>query len=509
MTTRPLIGLYAALALAACGGGSGTPTPPPPPPPSNMPPSVTVTLSATTFEENGTGTAASASASDPDGDTVALSLSGDDAALFTLDASTGDIAFAAPPDFEAPTDANGDNVYEASIVADDGSGGTDTAAFQITVSDVEALPTFTEVGRGFSFVTYADALPVTDGRILVLEKSGRARLFDPENGSINGDDFLDLSERIGTAGEGGLLGFAIPPDFVTSQQIYFYVTDTDGAIEVRRYDLFAAQLADVTTQTVIISIPHPRDNHKGGWLGFDADGLLLVPTGDSGGAGDPDEVAQDPQSLLGKVLRIDVTGDDFPADDMRNYSIPPGNTYDDPADGRPEIFALGLRNPFRASFDPATGDLLIADVGQNEREEINRLPMDDSSLNFGWNLREGTLPFRGDAVGLTNPVAEYEHGNGPTQGNSITGGVVVDGESEVLDNAYVFADYSSDNIWAIPADATNTANPLFGDEFRYVNDELLIGSERPSGITSIRKDAAGRLIVATLDGEIYRLEERE
>ena len=491
--------------LAACGGGGGNPTPTPPP--TNSMPDVTV--ASATVDENTSGVVTTASATDADGDSVTLSLTGTDAALFALDAATGDITFAAVPDFEAPADADGDNVYEASVTGNDGNGATDTESFQITVSDVEPLPTFTEIGTGFSFVTYADALPGTNGKLLVLEKGGRARLLDPATGTVNTTDFLDVSARISSVGEGGLLGFAVPTDFATSQQIYTYVIAPDRAIEVRRYDLDTAETADVATETVIISIPHPRDNHKGGWLGFDANGFLVVPTGDSGGAGDPDEVAQDPQSLLGKVLRLDVTADAFPADPGRNYAVPAGNTFTDPAVGAPEIFALGLRNPFRAAFDPATGDLLIADVGQNEREEINRLPMDDSSLNFGWNIREGSLAFRGDQAGLTLPIAEYEHGNGPTQGNSITGGVVYDGESAVLDEAYVFADFSSDNIWAIPSSTAQSATPLFGDSFRFVNDELLLGSEQPSGITSLRLDETGNLIVATLGGSIYKLEERE
>ena len=503
------LGLCTAAFVAACGGGGSAPAPSPTPP-SNSAPQVTVSVASATFEENSTATVAQSTATDADGDTVTFSLSGPDAAAFAI-AANGDVTFANAPDFEMPADADGDNVYEASVTGSDGNGGTDAAAFQVTVTDVAALPTFAEVASGFAFPTYAAELPGTNGKLLVLEKGGRARLFDPGTGAINPVDFYDFGATISTVGEGGLLGFTVPDDFTTSQRIYFYVVGTTGAIEVRALDLATTETADPATETTIISIPHPRDNHKGGWLGFDANGFLVVPTGDSGGSGDPDGVAQNPQSLLGKVLRLDVSTDAFPADPNRNYAIPAGNTFADAADGAPEIFAVGLRNPFRASFDPASGDLLIADVGQNEREEINRLPMDDSSLNFGWNAREGSLAYNmgANSPAFTLPIAEYEHGDGPTQGNSITGGSVYDGQSAALRNAYVFADFSSGNIWTIPADTQLAATPLFGDSFTRVNDDLLIGSAQPSGVVSLTVDSQNRLFVTTIGGRVFRLDEEE
>ena len=503
------IGLVTTIFIAACGGGGSAPAPNPTPP-SNSAPQVSVSVAAATVQENSTPTVAEATATDADGDTVTLTLSGPDASAFAIDAD-GNVTFANAPDFETPTDTDGDNVYEASVTGSDGNGGSDVATFEVTVTDLVPLPTFTEVTDAFSFPTYAAELPGTNGKLLVLEKGGRARLLDPATGAVNAVDFHDFSATLNTAGEGGLLGFAVPDDFTTSQRIYFYVVGTTGAIEVRALDLATTETADPSSETTIISIPHPRDNHKGGWLGFDANGFLVVPTGDSGSSGDPDGVAQNPQSLLGKVLRLDVSTDAFPADPNRNYAIPAGNTFANAADGAPEIFAVGLRNPFRASFDPASGDLLIADVGQNEREEINRLPMDDSSLNFGWNAREGSLAYNmgADSPAFTLPIAEYEHGDGPTQGNSITGGTFFDGGSDALSDAYVFADFSSDNVWTIPADTALASTPLFGDSFTRVNDDLLLGSESPSGIVSLTADSQNRLFVTTIGGTIYQLEEQE
>ena len=503
--------LLLATALASCGGG-GPNVPTPPPAPSNSAPDVTVAVGASAVAENATGVVAEASATDADGDAVTLSLSGDDATQFTLDPATGDISFAAAPDFETPGDTDGDNVYSATVEASDGNGGTDSAAFEITVTDLAPLPIFLEVASGFSQPVYAEELSGTGGQILVLEKTGRARLVDPATGVINATDFLDARGTISDVGEGGLLGFAVAPDYATSGDIYFHVNNLAGDTEIRRYTLAAGATdrVDPASAEVIIQVGQPLNNHNAGSIGFDGNGLLIIPLGDGGGAGDPNGFSQNTQSLLGKVLRLDVSGDAFPADANRNYIIPPGNTFINPADGLPEIYAIGLRNPFRSSFDPATGDLMIADVGQDEREEINRLPMDDSSFNFGWNVREGTLRFTGaDSAAFTGPIAEYEHGNGPTQGNSITGGVVYEGEPGGLATGYIFADFSSANIWTIPADTANGPSPLFGTDFTLLNDNLLVGSERPNGVTGFSVASDGTLYLTTIDGNLYRLEERE
>ena len=487
-------------------------TPPPTTPPSgsdNRAPVLSVSSSAPSTEENAVGPLATVAATDADGDTVTLSLQGPDAARFVV--SNGELAFREAPDFEAPTDADGNNVYEFAVVADDGNAGTARESVSVSVSDLVPLPTFVEAATGFQQPTYAAELPQTGGKLLVLEKQGRLRLVDPGTGAINAEDFLSLSD-ISTNSERGVLGFAVAADYATSRQIYVHVSNSDGDTEIRRYTLApnSTERADPASAQLVIRVAQPFSNHNAGWIGFDANGYLVVPLGDGGSGGDPQGNAQNTQSLLGKVLRLDVAGDDYPDDPLRNYAIPPGNTFADASDGRPEIFAVGLRNPFRSSFDPATGDLLIGDVGQNAREEINRLPMDDATRNFGWNIREGSIAFGdgGNPEGLTLPIVEYEHGAGPTQGMSVTGGVMFDGESDIFDDAYVFADFISQNIWTVPSGASGPG-PVTGDDFGRVNDDLLLDSAQPNRIVSFSVSSDNRLYVTSIDGTVYRLEERE
>ena len=498
-----------ALTLMACGGGGGGDAPvTPPPPAANSAPEVTSAATAAT-NENETGVVYTVTARDAESDTLTFGVEGADAGALAINAATGALRFARAPDFEAPSDADADNVYNITVTATDPSGAVGRQAVALAVLDLEPLPEFTRVVEGLDFPTYAAELPGTD-RLLVLEKRGRLRLADPDTGVIDANDFLVPSD-LGSEGEGGVLGFAVPGDFATSRLIYIYLTNARQDSEVRRYRVSAdGRRADPASMETVIRVDQPDRfaNHRAGWIGFDANGFLVVPLGDGGGAGDPDNRAQDPQDLLGKVLRLDVSGDAFPDDPVRNYAIPPGNTFADARDGRPEIFAMGLRNPFRSSFDPLTGDLLIADVGQNAREEINRLPMDDSSLNFGWNIREGTLGFRGDQAGLTAPIAEYEHGSGPFQGNSITGGVAYNGEAPATRDAYIFADFASGNIWSIPLDTPQGA-ALFGSDLNSLSENLRSGTPRPSGVVSFATDSTGRLFVATIDGNIFRLDESE
>jgi glucose/arabinose dehydrogenase len=229
--------------------------------------------------------------------------------------------------------------------------------------------------------------------------------------------------------------------------------------------------------------------------------------GDGGGGRDPDNLAQDPTTLLGKISRIDVTADDFPSDPDRDYAIPAGNTFANAADGRAEIFAIGLRNPYRSSFDPDSGDLLIADVGQNAIEEVSRLPMDDSSLNFGWRFKEGTQDYIGTTTEtLTPPVIEYSHGNGPRQGRSITGGVVYTGPVEALQNAYLFADFISDNVWAVPEADMTLGSTVSSNAFQILTDTLQPDAGALSRITSFSEDADRNLYITTIGGDIFRME---
>jgi hypothetical protein len=265
---------------------------------------------------------------------------------------------------------------------------------------------------------------------------------------------------------------------------------------------------DPATADVILTLAQPFANHNGGWLGFSNDGLLYIPTGDGGSAGDPQNNAQNPNSLLGKVLRLDVSGDDFPADPDRDYRIPAGNAFPGGAGGAPEIFALGLRNPFRASVDALTGDLFLGDVGQGTVEEIDRLGPAEAGANFGWNLREGTQPYNGgaDSPAFTRPVAEYTHGTGPTEGRSVTGGYVYRGPIAPIRDRYVFGDFISGNVWAVPAASLVAGQTAAASAFTRLNPQLVPDAGSLTQITSFGLDDAGRLYIVSFGGDVFRVE---
>ena len=500
----------ASLALAACSGGGGNNRSGNPVAPANSGPQFT-SANTVSVEENTAGAFYVATANDADGDTLtfALNVSGD-GALFSLDASNGDLRFLDVPDFESPADVDADNVYEISISVSDGTS-SDTLSLTITVTNVQQAARLALVASGFSQPLYLEGLPDGTGRVLVLEKTGLIHLLNPNSGTVDSVPFLDLTGSISSNGERGLLGLTFSPDFENDRTFFVNVTNLSGDTEIRRYQTFATTSgqADPASEDIILTIAQPASNHNAGWIGFDANGFLIIPTGDGGGSGDPFGNARDPNSLLGKVLRIDVTADDFPGDDSRDYAIPNGNTFDaNPGAGAPEIYAIGLRNPYRASFDPGSGDLLIADVGQNAIEEIDRLPMTDSSFDFGWNLREGTLAFNGGAndPSFAAPVAEYGHGTGPTEGRSITGGYVYTGPVESFQNQYIFADFISSNIWSVPVENLINGQTVSASEFSVLTDDIAPQGGTLAQISSFGLDTEQNLYVISLSGVIYRLD---
>lgn len=262
-------------------------------------------------------------------------------------------------------------------------------ALAVTVTDTDtdtaSVPfRVRRVVTGLASPVFLAPVPDGSGRVFVVELPGRVRLLAPMTGIVATTPFLDLTGQLSTDGERGLLGFATAPDFATSGVFYVFVTDPAGTIEVRRYRTLAGNpdRADPASGDAILRVPHPRSNHNGGWLGFGPDKLLYIAIGDGGGAGDPDNNGQDPGTLLGTILRVDPASDAFPADPARDYAIPAGNPFA-VAGGAPEVWAYGLRNPLRNSFDPATGNLLIGDVGQGAVEEIDFMRPTDGGANFG------------------------------------------------------------------------------------------------------------------------------
>ncbi|MGO4223400.1 PQQ-dependent sugar dehydrogenase [Lysobacter sp. TAF61] len=505
-----LAGLVAALtaALAACGGGGGRPrgSVSPPPSPANRPPVFTSGATATVPED----TAAvfyTATATDPDGNAITFSLAGgvDQARLRIT--SAGALSFVAAPDFEQPVDANGDNVYLVTIAASDGTVSV-TQSLSITVTDVRgAAFRVRRIASGLNFPIFIAPMPDSSGRLFVVEREGRIRIMTA-NGSVSATPFLDLTGTISIDGERGLLGFATAPDFFTSGRFYVFVTAPDGTIEVRRYLTIAGDLnrADPTSGDAILRVVHARNNHNGGWIGFGPDRMLYVAIGDGGGAGDPDNNGQNTNTLLGKILRLDPAGDAFPADPDRDYAIPAGNPFAS-AGGAPEVWAYGLRNPFRNNFDTQTGNLLIGDVGQGAIEEIDLMRPGDGGANFGWPILEGTAVFRGGpTAGMTPPVAQYSHGTGPVNGSSVTGGLVYRGPVESLLGEYIFADFVRPNIWSLPIARLVPGTTLQANEFTLRNGDFTPDTGAPTNIVSINADNAGQVYLVDFDGEIFVIE---
>jgi glucose/arabinose dehydrogenase len=351
-------------------------------------------------------------------------------------------------------------------------------------------------------------VPDNSGRVFVVERTGRIRILSPATGAVAATPFLDVSSETTTDGERGLLGLAPAPDFATTGTFYIYVTNAAGDIEVRGYRTLPGDRdrADAASGDVILTVAHPtNNNHYGGWIAFGPDHFLYIAIGDGGGAGDTPDNAQNTNVLLGKILRIDPAIDGFPGDASRDYAIPAGNPFA-VAGGRPEIWAYGLRNPFRNSFDPATGDLWIGDVGQNAREEIDLMRPTDGGANFGWHVFEGTAVFDGPAIaGTVPPVAEYLHGTGDRRGNVVIGGIVYRGPVESLRGQYVFADEGNGNLWSIPVSQAVIGTTIASDAFTVRRSDFAPDAGAIDNPASFGIDQAGNLYIVDLDGEIFEL----
>ncbi|MEZ5399286.1 MAG: PQQ-dependent sugar dehydrogenase [Bryobacteraceae bacterium] len=349
----------------------------------------------------------------------------------------------------------------------------------------------TRVAGGFTAVVDIQSARDGSGRLFLAQQNGVIRVI--ENGAARAEPFLDISSRTLRNGECGLLGIAFPPGFAGKG--HFYVDYTDRTCQnsiVARYRLVDNNTADPGSEEVLLRQAQPFRNHNGGQLQFGPDGFLYVGFGDGGSAGDPGDRAQDRQSLLGKLLRIDP---ETPAGGAA-YAIPVSNPFAGNPAYRPEIWALGLRNPWRFSFDRETGDLWIGDVGQDRAEEVNYHPAAAAAgENFGWRLMEGLQCFNPrtncDRTGLTPPVHEYTRERGDV---SITGGYVYRGRrSPELLGAYIYADYATGRMWAMRREGTGFVNrPLHEAGFQ---------------VSTFGQDEAGEIYVSNFGGGVvYRIE---
>lgn len=348
-----------------------------------------------------------------------------------------------------------------------------------------------QINVSLSFPVFATAPADGTRRLFIVERSGVIKILNLDTQQLLPTPFLTVT-GIATAGEQGLLGLAFHPNFSLNGFFYVYLSNTSGDSEIRRYTVSANPNVANTTSTPVITISQLMPdgttrftNHKAGWLGFGQDGFLYVALGDGGGGGDTFNNAQNLNSLLGKMLRLNVDMDAF-ADPAKNYAIPAGNPFAGAIPGADEIWAFGLRNPWRPSFDRGTGNLYIADVGQGAREEVNVATAASgggNGVNYGWKIMEGTLCFSPpcNTPGLTPPLVEYDHSGGAC---SITGGYVYRGAAiPALQGTYFYGDFCAG----------------FVRSFKLVNGEQSSWPAlNPGGdITSFGEDEAGELYIMT------------
>ncbi len=340
--------------------------------------------------------------------------------------------------------------------------------------------------EGLDSPVYATGTADESGRLFALEQPGRIRIIGTD-GSVATTPFLDIRDRIISGGERGLLGLALHPDFATNGRLFVdYTQAPDGATVISEFQA-KGDAADPASEQILLTIPQPFANHNGGMVAFDSTGMLVIGMGDGGSGGDPQGNGQNRDALLGKLLRIDVDGG-------KPYGLPKDNPFLHATKARPEIWDLGMRNPWRFSFDRQTGDLFIGDVGQSSWEEIDSERAGTGGLNYGWNLMEGRHCFQGgcDPSGLTLPVAEYGHDGGC----SVTGGYVYRGSKfPLLVGGYLFSDYCTGTIWALAA-VVALANGAAV--------QATVGSAGFS-VSSFGQDDDGELYAVDLSGRILKV----
>jgi glucose/arabinose dehydrogenase len=362
-------------------------------------------------------------------------------------------------------------------------------------------PGLATVATGLGRATFGVALPGDGGRMLVSDQTGVLRSVDLASGAAT--TVLDISPEVTPAGEQGLIGVAAHPGFWANGRIFVFFSNTAGDTVLREYRVDPGDQGVVLPGSGrdLLTVPQPGDftNHKGGWIGFGPDGALYVATGDGGGAGDPLGTGQNPNDLLGAILRIDVDADGFPADPGRNYAIPAGNPFA-AGGGAPEVWAYGFRNPYRASFDRGAETLWIADVGQGAREEVD---IGAPGANYGWPRFEGDLTYPAGQPagalpdGIAPPAFAYWHEEGD---RSVTGGYVHRGPDSGLQGQYIFGDFVSGRVWAL---SETDGNGVLDGADRRLLDGTTLGGFR---LTSFAEDAEGRIHLLAYDGRLLRLE---
>jgi glucose/arabinose dehydrogenase len=345
------------------------------------------------------------------------------------------------------------------------------------------------VASGLDFPLYLTA-PAGDSRLFIVEKGGAIRVV--KDGTLLPAPYLSLAGRVATGAEQGLLGLAFDPGYATNGRFVVHYTDVSGNTVVSLFHVSAGDpdQADPASETILLTVEQPFANHNGGQILFGPDGMLYIGLGDGGGGGDPGGRGQSVTDLLGDILRLDVTSGTA-------YTVPADNPFVGRSDARPEVWSYGLRNPWRFTFDAATGDLYIADVGQNAWEEVDVATAADGAgrgLNFGWSVTEGRHCYGAtgcDQSGLTSPVLEYSH----DEGCSITGGFVYRGAAiPELQGHYFYADYCRGWVRSFRLQDGQAVDPQQWSTLA------------PGGaVPSFGQDAAGEPYVLSAEGEVFRI----
>lgn len=343
-----------------------------------------------------------------------------------------------------------------------------------------------QVGDRFQSPVYVTS-PAGDSRLFVVEQAGRIRVV--KNGVASPTPFLDITSRVKSGGEQGLFSVAFHPNYRTNGYLYVDFTDKHGDTHIERFKVSAnADIADSASSLLILKIGQPYANHNGGLVMFGPDGMLYIGMGDGGSGGDPKGNGQNRNALLGKILRINVSR-------TEPYSIPVGNPYANGADGKPEVWATGIRNPWRFAFDRSAGLLYIADVGQGELEEVDVVQASRAGVNYGWNVMEGEACYRPSSgcnkSGLEMPALTYKH---IANACSITGGFVYRGRRvPSIAGHYFYADYCAGWVRSF-----KYLNGVATDKREWTIPDI-------GHIVSFGEDSSGELYVVAENGRIFRI----
>ena len=360
------------------------------------------------------------------------------------------------------------------------------AVFDSTAQSTVALTTIhlEKVGEDFHNPVYVTS-PPGDSRLFVVEQAGRIRVM--KNGHTLPVPFLDIASSVSSGGERGMLSMAFHPEYRTNGWFFVNYTDRNGDTHIERFKVSSnPDVADARSARLILKVDQPYSNHNGGLVMFGPDGMLYIGMGDGGSGGDPHGNGQNPRALLGKMLRINVSR-------AEPYTIPVGNPFANGVSGAPEVWATGMRNPWRFAFDRVAGMLYIADVGQDRTEEVDVVPANRPGVNYGWNIMEGKRCYRTagcNREGLEMPAVAYDHGSGVC---SVIGGYVYRGRRiPQIVGTYFYSDYCTGWLRS----------------FRYENGSAIDlrswTMEDIGNVVSFGEDSAGELYIVAENGKIYR-----